>query len=89
MIEAGADEIPNDIMLQAIKSGHSEIKKLCEFISKIKEEIGKPKFEYKSFATDVEIYKEVEENFKERIYKDVQAQDKEVRDANIEKLQKI
>ena len=36
MIEAGADEIPNDIMLQAIKSGHSEIKKLCEFISKIK-----------------------------------------------------
>jgi len=36
--------------------------------------------------SDVEIYKEVEENFKERMYKDVQAQDKEVRDANIEKI---
>ena len=86
MIEAGADEIPNDIMLEAIKAGHVEIKKLCEFISKMKEEIGKPKFEYKSFATDAEVYKEVEENFKDRMYQDVQAQDKEVRDANIEKI---
>lgn len=86
MIEAGADEIPNDVMLEAIKAGHVEIKKLCEFISKMKEEIGKPKFEYKSFATDAEVYKEVEENFKDRMYQDVQAQDKEVRDANIEKI---
>ena len=84
MIEAGADEIPNDVMLEAIKAGHVEIKKLCEFISRMKEEIGKPKFEYKSFATDAEVYKEVEENFKDRMYQDVQAQDKEVRDANIE-----
>ena len=86
MIEAGADEIPNDIMLQAIKSGHSEIKKLCEFISKIKEEIGKPKFEYKSFATDPEVYNEIVANFKDRMYQDVQATDKTVRDANIEKI---
>ena len=86
MIEAGADEIPNDVMLEAIKAGHVEIKKLCEFISRMKEEIGKPKFEYKSFATDAEVYKEVEENFKDRMYQDVQAQDKEVRDANIEKI---
>ena len=86
MIEAGADEIPNATMLEAIKTAHVEIKKICEFISKIKEEIGKPKFEYKSFAVDPEIYNEVESNFKERMYQDVQAQDKEVRDANIEKL---
>ena len=44
MIEAGADEIPNDIMLEAIKKAHIEIKKLCKFISEIKAEIGKPKF---------------------------------------------
>ena len=52
MIEAGADEIPDNTMLEAIKAGHVEIKKICEFISKIKEEIGKPKFEYKSAAVD-------------------------------------
>ena len=86
MIEAGADEIPNNIMLESIKQGHAEIKKICNFISKIKEEIGKPKFEYKSFAVDIGIYNEIEENFKERMYQDVQAQDKEVRDENIEKI---
>lgn len=86
MIEAGADEIPNDIMLEAIKEAHAEIKKICEFISKIKEEIGKPKFEYFSFAVDQDVYKEIEDNFKNRMYKDVQATDKEVRDENISKL---
>lgn len=86
MIEAGADEIPNDTMLEAIKEGHKEIKRICEFIKSIKEEVGKTKFEYKSFATNKEVYDEIESNFKERMYKDVQALDKEVRDANIEKL---
>ena len=44
MIEAGADEIPNDTMLDAIKAGHEEIKKLCAFIKGIEEEVGKSKF---------------------------------------------
>ena len=86
MIEAGADEIPDDTMLQAIKEAHVEIKKVCDFISKIKEEIGKEKFEYKSFAVDASVFEEVSANFKERMYKDVQAVDKEVRDANMDKL---
>ncbi len=86
MIEAGADEIPDEIMLEAIKEAHVEIKRICEFISNIKAEIGKPKFEYKSFGVDEEFYKEIEENFKERMYSDVQAVDKEVRDANIDKI---
>ena len=86
MIEAGANEIPNDVMLEAIKKGHEEIKKVCDFISKIKEEIGKPKFEYKSFEVDHEVYEEIEEKYKDRMYKDVQAVDKEVRDANMDKL---
>ncbi len=86
MIEAGADEIPNDTMLDCIKAGHEEIKKLCKFIEGIKEEVGKPKFEYVSFATDKDIYAEIKENFKERMYQDVQAVDKEVRDANMDKL---
>ena len=86
MIEAGAHEIPDDIMLEAIKAGHVEIKKLCEFISKIKEEIGKPKFEYKSFEVDHDIYEEIEKEFKDRMYQDVQAEDKEVRDAAMDKM---
>ena len=86
MIEAGADEIPDELMLEAIKKGHEEIKKICEFISKIKEEVGKPKFEYKSFEIDEEIYNEIYANFKERMYKDVQAEIKELRDANMDAL---
>ena len=86
MIEAGAKELPDDKMLEAIKTGHVEIKRVCEFISKIKEEIGKPKFEYKSFEVDHDIYEEIETNFYDRMYKDVQALDKETRDKNMEKL---
>ncbi len=86
MIEAGAKELPDDKMLEAIKTGHIEIKKICEFISKIKEEIGKTKFEYKSFEVDHDIYEEIETNFYDRMYKDVQAQDKETRDSNMDKL---
>ncbi len=86
MIEAGANEIPDDIMLEAIKQAHIEIKKICEFISKIKEEIGKTKFEYKSFEVDHEVYEEIENNFKERMYNDIQTTDKDVRDANIDKI---
>ena len=84
MIEAGADEIPDDIMLKAIKEAHVEIKKICEFILEIKKEIGKEKFEYKSFEVDKEIYEEIENNFKDRMYKDIQEVDKTVRDNNVE-----
>ena len=86
MIEAGADEIPNETMLEAIKKAHEEIKNICNFIKDIKEEIGKPKFEYKSFAVDPEFYNDIVANFKDRMYQDVQAQDKEVRDKNIDKI---
>ncbi len=86
MIEAGADEIPNDIMLEAIKQAHEEIKKVCDFISSIQQEIGKEKFSYTSFAVDKEIYHEIETNFKDRMYEDVQEAQKEVRDANMDKI---
>lgn len=41
MIEAGAKEVPDEKMLEAIKAGHEEIKKLCKFIQEIKSEVGK------------------------------------------------
>lgn len=86
MIEAGADEIPNEKMLEAIKTAHNEIKNICNFISEIKDEIGKPKFEYQSFAVEKDFYEDIVTNFKDRMYQDVQATDKEVRDANIDKI---
>ncbi len=86
MIEAGADELPNDEMLRAIKTAHVEIKKLCSFIRKIQEEIGKPKFEYKHFGVEEEFYNDLRNAFKDRMYQDVQAEDKETRDENIDKI---
>ena len=80
MIEAGANEIPENIMLDAIKKGHEEIKRICDFISNIANEIGKPKFEYKSFEVDKEVYEEIEEKYKDRMYNDIQTTDKEERD---------
>ena len=86
MIEAGANEVPDDIMLKAIKEAHKEIKKLCKFIKKIQKEIGKPKFEYKSFEVNEEIYNFIEENFKDEMKEKVQEADKETRDNNITEL---
>ena len=86
MIEAGANEVSNDVMLKAIKAGHKEIKKICKFISKMKKEIGKKKFEYKSFAVDSEIYKFIDKKFAKDMKKAVTEKDKQVRDDNIAKL---
>ena len=88
MIEAGANEVPNDVMLEAIKKAHEEIKKICKFISDIQKEIGKPKFEYQSFEVNHDVYEFIEENFKEEMKEKVQEADKETRDNNIDELTK-
>ena len=86
MIEAGAYELTNEEMLTAIKTAHVEIKKVCEFIQTMKDEIGKPKFEYKSFAVNEEIYDVIAAEFGERMKQDVQTPDKPERDIKIDKL---
>ena len=86
MIEAGANEVPDDVMLEAIKTAHVEIKKICAFIQKMKDEIGKPKFEYKSFAVNEELFEEVEKEFKDRMKTDVQDKDKTVIDTRMDIL---
>jgi len=86
MIEAGAYELTNEEMLNAIKTAHVEIKKVCEFIQTMKDEIGKPKFEYKSFAVNEEVYNVIAEAFGERMKLDIQTPDKPERDAKIDKL---
>ena len=86
MIEAGADEIPDDIMLAAIMTGHREIQKITEFISNIANEIGKPKFTYESADVPEELFNDVAEFAKEKMVEAVKAVQKEDRDVKIDAL---
>lgn len=80
MIEAGGNEIPDDLMFDAIMAGHEENKKMVKFIQGIVDEIGKPKFEYKSSDPDPEILAEIEAFCIEDVKKALDTDDKLVRD---------
>ena len=84
MIECGAKEVPNDVMYDAIVTAHTEIKKICKFISEIKAEIGKEKFEYKSYSVDSEYYKAVQDRLHDEMYEAVKETDKVKREENVE-----
>ena len=60
--------------------------KIRNFISEIKSEIGKPKFEYKSFCIDETFYKEVCEKFENDMYEGIKEQNKEIRNDNVDKI---
>lgn len=83
MIEAGAKEVQDDVMFDAIVKGHQEIKKIADFIKNIADEVGKPKFEYKSAEVPAEIFDAVKDLAYESMRKAVLAVDKTVRDENI------
>ncbi|NLZ45360.1 MAG: polyribonucleotide nucleotidyltransferase, partial [Clostridiales bacterium] len=83
MIEAGADEIPEDIMLEAILKGHEEIKKIVAFISDIQKEIGKPKFEFESQEVSQEMFDAIEALVGEDVKLALDTDDKNVRDARL------
>jgi polyribonucleotide nucleotidyltransferase len=86
MIEAGAKEVPDDVMLDAIIKGHEEIKKIAAFIKGIVAEVGKPKFEYKSAEVPQEIFEAVKELAYEPMRQAVLTDDKTVRETNIAQL---
>ncbi len=83
MIEAGANEIPEDVMLDAIKKGHEEIKKLIRFIEGIIEDVGKEKFSYTSMAVPAEIFQEVEGFCKAELTEAMMNDDKTARDKDV------
>ena len=87
MVEAGANEVPDDVMLNAIAEGHEEIKKIVEFINGIVAEVGKEKFTYESADVPEEVFDAVKEYGWDKMREAVLAVDKEVRDANVAKLQ--
>ena len=87
MVEAGANEVPDDVMLNAIAEGHVVIKQICEFINGIVAEIGKEKFTYEPADVPEEIFEAVKEFGWEKMREAVLAVDKSVRDANVAALQ--
>ena len=81
MIEAGAKEVPEDQMLAAILAGHEEVKKLCQFIQSIADEIGKKnKIEYTPVVVADDVFEAVKEGYIERIRWALDTDDKNVRD---------
>ncbi len=80
MIEAGANEIDDDTMFDAIMAGHEENKKIVKFIQGIVDEVGKPKFAYESSDPDPEIMAEIEAFCIEDVKKALDTDDKLVRD---------
>jgi polyribonucleotide nucleotidyltransferase len=81
MIEAGAKEVSDDDMFNAIMFAHEEIKKLCAFISSIQTAIGKPKFAYTAIEVDHDLYDKVKAFCVEDVKVALDTDDKTVRDA--------
>lgn len=80
MIEAGANEVEESVMLEGIKFAHQEIIKICEFIEGIKAEIGKEKFTYDAHDIDHDLYDAIKEIAYEKIQHALDTDDKNVRD---------
>ena len=81
MIEAGANEVDEDTMLQAIKTAHVEIKKIIAFINGIVAERGKPKVEFQTAGIDMNLFYAVRDKYLDRFKAAMDTDDKNVRDA--------
>ncbi|EGD48775.1 polyribonucleotide nucleotidyltransferase [Ruminiclostridium papyrosolvens DSM 2782] len=86
MIEAGADIVDDDVMLDAIKKGHEVIKQICDFINGIVKEIGKPKFTYESADVPADLFAAVKAFAYDKMRIAVLATDKQDRDAKVSEL---
>ena len=83
MIEAGANEVEESVMLEGIKFAHKYIIELCDFISGIQAEIGKEKFTYESHDVDHDLYDAIKNMAFEKLQYALDTDDKNVRDERI------
>ena len=81
MIEAGANEVPNDVMFEAIKSAHEENQKVITLINQMVAEIGKPKFDYPHADFNQELFDDIVANFMDEAKAAMDTDDKNVREA--------
>jgi polyribonucleotide nucleotidyltransferase len=86
MIEAGANEVPDDKMLEAIQLGHDEIKKIVAFINEIQAEIGKPKIVFQSMEVDHDMFDKIETLAAEKVKLALDTDDKNVREARLQPI---
>jgi len=80
MIEAGANEVPNDVMFEAIKQAHEENQKQIALINQMVAEIGKPKFEYPHADFNYELFNRITADFMDEAKAAMDTDDKNVRE---------
>ena len=83
MIEAGANEVPEDVMLDGIKFAHKTIIELVDFIEGIRAEIGKEKFDYEHHDIDHVLYDRIKEDEYANLQHALDTDDKNVRDERV------
>ena len=83
MIEAGANEVKEDVMLKGLIYAHGVIKEMCEFIESIKANIGKEKMSYEAHDINHEIYDKIKAAEYDNICHALDTDDKNIRDARI------
>ncbi|WP_188205852.1 polyribonucleotide nucleotidyltransferase [Alkalibacillus aidingensis] len=88
MVEAGANEVPEEVMLEAIMFGHEEIKRLVEFQEEIVKEVGKEKMEVTLFTPEESITEEVEKLAKEKLVEAIKTEEKQAREEAIDTVKK-
>ena len=86
MIEAGANEVDDDTMFEAIMKAHEEIKTLCAFIDSIVAEVGKPKFDYPSCELDHDMFDKIFDFCEKDVMVALDTDDKTVRDARMQPI---
>ncbi|PGT86714.1 MULTISPECIES: polyribonucleotide nucleotidyltransferase [Bacillaceae] len=80
MVEAGADEVPEETMLEAIMFGHEEIKRLISFQEEVAAAVGKEKMEIELFDLDADLEKEIREFAEGDLLQAIQVQEKHARE---------
>ncbi len=83
MIEAGANQVKEDVMLEAIRRSHEEIKKMAAFIQGVQNEIGKEKFTFESQKLDPEMFEAVKSFAIDKIKYALDTDDKVEREARL------
>ena len=88
MVEAGADEVPEDVVLDAIMFAHEEIKKIVEFIEQIVAEVGKPKMDIELYKVPEDIDQAVRDYSVDKMREAIQTVDKMERLDNMDAVEK-
>jgi len=86
MVEAGANEVSEEKMVEAIELAHKEIKKLVKLQKQMREEAGKEKYNFQKEELDQSIYTEVKNYAKDKMDKAVRTKDKKTRENNVDSV---